>query len=206
MRLYSDPMDGEFVFGDNIYIDDYYMGEKWAPIEHFPGYFVSDKGRVWSCLTNRFLKLKNLDDHGHLGVCLNVNGSTHYKYIHRLVAEAFMPNPDNHSIVRHLNDNPQWNTVEDLAWGTQFDNAQDCIRNGHHHAITDEERRKGNLDRMMPIVAVNEQTGEIQEYESQNYAARCLNIPQANIWKVLHDERPRARGYKFYFKEDFDNG
>jgi hypothetical protein len=54
----------------------------------------------------------------------------HY-YIHRLIAEAFIPNPNNYPVVRHLNDDASDNSIENLAWGTQSDNRLDCIRNGH---------------------------------------------------------------------------
>lgn len=188
---------GEEVYGDNVYVDEYYFDEKWKYIRDFPDYMISDKGRVWSTKTERFLKLKIMDDHGHLGVCLHHNGKTYYKYIHRLVAEAFIPNPLNLPVVRHIYDEPDQNTVADLGWGTQRDNIHDAMRNGKAYILTDEDRYKGNKDRMTPIIAINRITGEKLFFQSQGETSRILGIPQANIWKVLNDERRYAGGYVF---------
>ena len=190
-------MEGRYVYGDDMYVDDYYMDEKWAYINDHPDYMVSNKGRVWSIKSDMFLKLKRLDNHGHLGVCLRTNGKPYYEYIHRLVAKAFIPNPHGHPIVRHLYDNPLYNTDEDLAWGTQRDNALDALANGTAYIPTDEDRYRGNKSRMTPLEAINVNTGERSCFESQGEASRALNIPQGNIWKVIHGQRVTAGGYVF---------
>lgn len=56
---------------------------------------------------------------------LNDEGKYVYGYLHRLVAMAYIPNPNNYPIVRHLNDNPLDNRLANLAWGTQKDNVKD---------------------------------------------------------------------------------
>lgn len=193
-RLY---LEGRYVYGDDIYIDDYYMDEIWADIEGIDDYMVSNKARVWSKKTQSFLKVKPLDKHGHLGVCLYQDGQRIYRYIHRLVAEAFIPNPHNLPVVRHLEDRPYLNEPDDLEWGTQRENAYDAMRNGRAYILTDEDRYKGNKDRMTPLVAINLTTGEELYFESQGEASRVLRLPQANIWKVLHGERYSAGGYTF---------
>lgn len=192
-------MEGRFVYGDDIYQDEYYFDEVWEHIDSFPDYMVSNKGRVWSSKTQRFMKIKPMDNHGHLGVCLHQNGQMYYRYIHRLVAEAFIPNPDNFPIVRHLDDLPWANEVEDLAWGTKKDNQLDSVRNGTAYFLTDEDREKGFRKSRRPLIAINLKTGEKINFRSQGEAGRALGIPQANIWKVVHGERPQAQGY--FFKE-----
>ena len=191
---------GEFLFGDDIYLDDYYMDERWKPIPRFENnYWISNKTRVWSIKTRSFLKVKPMDKHGHLGVCLCKDGERYYRYIHRLMAEAFIPNPHRYPVVRHLDDNPDYNTIENLRWGTQRDNAYDAIRNGRAYLITDEDREKGCQLKRTPIMAVNLRTGEEIIFNGQGTAARILDIPQANIWKVLNGLRPRAQGYVFRY-------
>lgn len=203
MEYYNnDYLIGEQVYGDDVYVDDYYMEERWAFIPGAPGYLVSDMARVWSVKSQSFVKVKPLDNHGHLGVCLYVNGRRIYRYIHRLVAEAFIPNPHNYPIVRHLLDEPRFNSYDELAWGTQRDNAIDAVRNGKNHVITPEERRKGYVDRMTHVEAINKDTGHVLYFESQCEASRVLGIPQANIWKVLRGQRPYAGGY--IFREVYD--
>lgn len=193
-----DYFPGHFVYGDDIYVDDYYMDEKWWYTD-IPGYMVSNKERVWSEKSQKFLKLKKMDKHGHLGVCLSYAGRRFYKYIHRMMADAFMYNRYNAPIVRHLDDNPENNELENLEWGTQYENMQDCKLNGRFHCITDEEREIGFAKARIPVLATNLETGESIRFRSQTDAARELGIQQANIWKVLNGERPRAGGYSFKY-------
>lgn len=209
MYYFDDPHDwningwpGEFIYGDDVYIDDGYMEERWKPIDGFEGeYWVSNFARVWSVKSQRFLKVKPMDNHGHLGVCLHSNGEKYYRYIHRLVAEAFIPNHKKLPIVRHLYDNPEENTYLDLAWGTQKDNMYDAIRNNKAYRITEEDREKGLEGLRTPIRAINLDTGDILIFKGQGEASRVLGIPQANIWKVLNNQRKHAKRYKFEYIE-----
>lgn len=188
---------GELVYGDNVYIDEYYMDEKWSFIKGFSGYMISNKARVWSSKTQSFLKAKRMDAQGHLGVCLYQNGKAHYRYLHRLVAEAFIPNPNKFPIVRHLYDQKDANEECDLLWGTMKDNAADTFRNGNAYYPTDEDRYKGNKYRMTPLIANKLETGEKLYFESQSEASKKLRIHQSNIWKVLRGQRSHAKGYSF---------
>lgn len=190
-------IEGRFIYGDDMYVDDVYMDERWSHINGFRDYMVSDKGRVWSIKNQKFLKIKPMDRHGHLGVCMYQDGKRYYKYIHRLVAEAFIPNPNKLPIVRHLLDEPSFNECDDLAWGTVRDNTYDSIKNGHAYIPTDEDRYKGYKNRMMNIIAIDIYSSESIEFESQGQASRTLKIPQANIFKVLHGMRKSAGGYRF---------
>ena len=187
-----DYIPGEFVYGDNIHVPEEYMEEKWWYINGFPNYMVSNCGRVWSEKTQRFLKPKRANKHGHLMVSLCNGGDVYYRLIHRLVAEAFLDNPYNFPVVRHLDDDPTNNSVYNLAWGTQKENFHDCIENG-----------KANCVRLeTPIIAVDVYNGVKLYFKSQAEAGRKLNIQQANIWKVLHGERYTAGGYHFKYVEE----
>ncbi len=190
-------IEGRFVYGDDWYVPEEYMEETWEVVDECPNYLVSDKGRVWSTASEKFIKLKQLDNHGHLGICMSNHGRPKYAYIHRLMAKAFLPNPDGYPIVRHLDDDPSYNVLDNLAWGTQKDNIRDCRDNGHAYYPTDEDRRKGTLPRMVGVIATNIETGEERYFESQTEAGRVLGIPQANIWKVINGERKYAQGYYF---------
>ena len=132
------------VLGEDECIPEEYMDELWKPIAGFENeYWVSTYARVWSVKKEQFLKVKPLDAHGHLGVCLCSDGERYYRYIHRLVAEAFIPHRDDQPIVRHICDDPSRNEWYELAWGTRSDNARDAIRNGKAYTITPEDREKG---------------------------------------------------------------
>jgi hypothetical protein len=195
---------GEEVYGDNIYTPDEYIGERWYFINGTRDYMISDYGRVWSHISQRFIKPKPMDRQGHLGVCLSINGRPRYCYIHRLMAQAFIPNPEKHPIVRHLNDVPYDTDLENLAWGTQKDNHRDCVKNGHYHVVTNAERELGFSKIRIPVLAIDLRTSEKTIFRSQSDAARILRLEQSNVWKVLNKQRKHTRGYYFEYLKDGD--
>ena len=198
-----DYFPGQFVYGDDVYVPDEYMDEKWWYADGIPGYMVSNCGRVWSEKSQKFLKLKDLDDHGHKGVFLSTPEKKIYRYIHRLEAEAFIPNPDKLPIVRHLDDDPDNNFVENLAWGTQKDNISDAKMNGKTFRASPEVIKRVALEQSIPILCHDLKTGKEMIFTGQNEAARQLGLQQANIWKVLNKQRDKTCGYHFeYLRED----
>lgn len=99
--------------------------EIWKDIAGYEGlYQVSNRGRVKSLPrngTSKSEKLLNLhkDSKGSYNVSLSKNGKRKIAYVHRLVAEAFLPNPDNLPQVFHIDGNPANNDVNNLYWCTQ---------------------------------------------------------------------------------------
>ena len=100
--------------------------ERWKKIPDYP-YSVSNMGRVrrdaggnntWS---GRILK-RTLNDKGYLQVGLYKNGICRIKQIHLLVAQAFIPNPQNLPIVNHLDENKANPVASNLVWSTYPDN------------------------------------------------------------------------------------
>lgn len=102
--------------------------EIWKAIEGYPSYKISNYGRVLSTKNNkeRFLKPQK-DRDGYLTCCLweNGNGKTHK--IHRLVAEAFIPNPDNKPEIDHINADKTDNRCENLRFVTPKENRNNPI-------------------------------------------------------------------------------
>lgn len=193
---------GEEIYGDEHYISEEYADEKWRYIHGVSGYMISNRGRIWSGYSNKFMKIKPMDDHGHLGVCLRVNGEPQYFYIHRLIADAFIPNQNKYPIVRHLNDDPSDNSYENLAWGTQRDNYADSVKNGTSYSLTKEDREIGHAKQRKPIIAVNLITGDKILFQGQTEAANILGLQQSNIFKVLRKIRDRTGDYYFEYYEE----
>lgn len=103
--------------------------EEWRPVVGFDDYEISDQGRVKSLKFERSLILKPvLDSRGRHLISLYRHGQVHQRPIHRLIALAFLENPENFPMVRHLNDDRSCNLVTNLAWGTNYDNMQDAIK------------------------------------------------------------------------------
>lgn len=96
--------------------------EIYKDIEGFPGYQVTSWGRVYNKERGTFVR-QDVHCKGYLRVDLfNEDGRKHFK-VHRLVAEAFIPNPENKPQVNHIDGNNQNNSITNLEWVT---NAENC--------------------------------------------------------------------------------
>ena len=92
-------------------------------------YTVSESGEVFSNYHHRFLK-GGVYPNGYEFVGLTLNGKTRNYMRHRLVAIAFIPNPNNLPYVNHIDGNKRNNRVENLEWCTPVGNVQHAIRTG----------------------------------------------------------------------------
>ena len=102
---------------------------QWKQIEEFDGYFVSETGQVKHVENGIERELSPcVHSKGYLRVNISVNGVNHTRRIHRLVASAFIPNPENKPQVNHKNGNKQDNSVENLEWVTGSENILHAYR------------------------------------------------------------------------------
>ena len=94
------------------------MKEEWRDIKGYEGrYQVSSFGRIYSCYSGICLKIHTRED-GYTRVSLYKNNRYKSFLVHRLVAEAFISNPNNYTQVNHKDENKQNNRVENLEWCT----------------------------------------------------------------------------------------
>ncbi len=106
------------------------MDELWKDIIDYEGlYQVSNLGRVYSTRAGKVLKGCKANHFGHRFIPL----PKAKKYVHRLVAEAFVPNPSNLPCVLHRDDNPLNNSSDNLWWGTKADNNKDASYKKKYH-------------------------------------------------------------------------
>lgn len=101
----------------------------WKPVKGFPGYEVSDRGQVRSY---RELKPARRKKDGYVSVSLRRDGTSTTKTVHRLMAEAFIPNPDEKPDVAHGNGVRHQNEIGNLRWATELENASDRVSHGTH--------------------------------------------------------------------------
>ena len=94
--------------------------EEFRDIKNFENYQVSNLGRIYSKKRRAYLKVKRLAGRGYYQVRLSKDGIYYYKNLHRLIAETFIPNPNNFRTVNHINGNKLDNRVSNLEW------ADDC--------------------------------------------------------------------------------
>jgi hypothetical protein len=98
------------------------MEEVFVDIKDYEGFYkVSNTGKVFSCRRQKYLSQKS-DKDGYKEVCLCVDEVRKYKRVHRLVAEAFIPNEEYLPIINHKDGDKTNNHVSNLEWTTNYGN------------------------------------------------------------------------------------
>lgn len=157
--------------------------------EIFPSYYISNFGNIKH--DNNFLK-KCIHSNGYEQVNIRIGNKYVTKLIHRLVAVAFIPNPDNKPCVDHIDGNKRNNYVSNLRWVTPVENANNII--AKKRSI---ENRKSHNEKK--IVAIS---GEINVYfNSIIEASIILGVDRTSISKCLKGQRGKAGGYVFKYQE-----
>lgn len=171
------------------------MKEVWKDIEDYEGlYQVSNFGRVKRVETGRILKgCKNTD--GYHRVILYKNSVSSTKTIHRLVAQAFIPNPENKSDVNHIDEDKANNNVNNLEWSTRKENINHGTRN-----------ERNSKTQSIPIIATNIKTGESTEFYGTKDCAIKLWLNPPSITNALKGRLKQTGGYTFKYKEETDEG
>lgn len=173
---------------------------QWKVIEGFEDYKVSECGQVFSLKT--FTILKPYEKKNYLGVYLYKNRKRKFMMIHRLVAMAFIENPNNYPQINHKDENSKNNIVENLEWcsakyNSNYGNHKDKIRQrmltnnhfkGKQHTELSKQKmslaKKGkpsNRKRKVVIDGV--------EYDSITNAMLELKIGTKKIYKMLKGEK-----------------
>lgn len=186
--------------------------EEWKPVVGFEGlYKVSSLGRVVSTQFhgNKYCKLLSsfIGAHGYLFVKLRdwKNNIAISYPIHRLVAEAFIPNPENKSQVDHIDTNITNNTLANLRWVTPYENMHNVITekrikkaivelnksDKHKKAITEAEG--------FPVIQIDKTGTVIGKFPSISIAAKELNTTATCIWRVCKGIRKQHKGFIFKF-------
>lgn len=161
------------------------MKEVWKDIKGYDNYEVSTEGQVRNKKTGLILKPR-VNRGGYLSVVLYSNGKAISKYIHRLVAEAFIPNPENKPEVNHIDEDKTNNRVENLNWMTGKENINYGTRT---------ERTQ------IPIYALYPDDTD-EYFPSTHAAARELGLWQAHIVDVLKGRFKTTGGLRFEYAEE----
>ncbi|ARQ94542.1 HNH endonuclease family protein [Weissella phage PWc] len=143
------------------------MIEKWQPVnEKLGDYSISTLGRIKNNKTGKIRK-ENYDKNGYAVMTLRNTPDITYCRVHRLVAQAFIPNPESKPEVHHINHDINNNRVENLMWVNQDEQYDE-----HWH---DKFNTKVKNSKSKPIMV-----GDVK-YVSISDAARNLGISDATI-------------------------
>ena len=167
------------------------MKEIFKDIKNYEGlYQVSNLGRVYSIRNNKILKPK-LNKCGYLSVNLKYKGSHVTKSIHRLVAEAFIPNQNDFPQVNHKDEDKTNNCVDNLEWCT----AKYNINYGTCRERTAQHFRK-------PVLMFDLNNNFIKEFNSVAEASSYVNGDHSNIVGccLMYEHYNSAYGYKWKYK------
>lgn len=173
------------------------MEQKWKDVVGFEGlYKVSDTGKIYSVKSNRVIKHK-ISKTGYCNIELHKDGKPIMKYVHRLVAEAFVDNPTNKPQVNHKDGNKQNNHFSNLEWVTASENQRHALLNGLH-APSPMAGKIGALNPCSKTIYQYDTEGNfIKKWDSISDASRELGIGNSNISNCLSGRYKTAGGYKW---------
>ena len=158
----------------------------------FPMYTLHKDGRIYSKYSQRFMKA-TVDVTGYPIIVLTNKSGKFKKSLHRLLAEHFLPNPDNKPQVNHKDGDKTNYTLDNLEWATAKENCQHAIQTGLTQS-RDEARYTA-------VLKICLETGEVLgEYPSVTSAAKLHGIHQPNLTKVCKGYRKSAGGFGWTFK------
>lgn len=163
------------------------MTEQWVDVVGYEGlYRVSDQGRVYSVKRGKTLHPRRRQ-FGYVDVTLSKDGNVTHHLVHRLVALAFIPNPDNKPQVNHMDGN-RWNDrAENLEWVTASENQR------HRFDVLLRGTRREKA-----VICL--ESGK--EYPSIRKAAKAINRSASAVSSCCHKINQTAGGQHFRFKED----
>lgn len=165
------------------------VGEIWKSVDEFNGDFqISNMGRIKSMMLvkngkystgEKLLKTAILED-GYAKVAINRSGKIKKRSIHRLMALAFIPNPDNLPEVNHINTIKNDNRLENFEWITKLGNMQHAnmmgrIKKYTHHKITEDTAREIKI--------------KLRDGTSVKEIVNYYNMPVSTVYGIKYNKR-----------------
>lgn len=182
------------------------MKEEWREIEGYYGLEVSNTGKIRRTnfskkdianikkYENKLPKVlkTSLDKDGYVVIVLSNNGKNFHTRVHRVVAKAFIPNPENKKQINHIDGNKQNNNVSNLEWCTQSENIR--------HRINILGVRLTNNKKSKPVIQYDMEMNIIKEYPSAKEAMRQTKMSQGHISECCRGEIKQYNGFIWKYK------
>jgi hypothetical protein len=189
--------------------------EQWKMIEGFDLYEVSNTGKIRTkdrvvnngvgTFVRKGKALKPADNgKGYLKLVLKQDGRSKKAYVHRLVADAFIPNPENKPCVNHIDNDPSNNHVENLEWCTHQENMDWMKTQGRDKRTSEwlDNLRKAQEKTYKAVVGENIQTGEKIYFSKLNDVKKAGFQPSC-VCHCCNGNRgvKQHKGYRWSYEE-----
>ena len=163
--------------------------EIWKTIVEAPNYEISTKGNVRNKTNRRILKPQAFGATGYKQVSLKIKETNKFqkRYIHRLVAQTFIDNPENKREVNHINGDKLDNRLSNLEWVTSSENQ---IKRHQQGNIQTSNRKIGRFDLDGNL---------LEEYESIINAARAMGVQRGAIDSAVYKRHKTSCGFIWDF-------
>lgn len=164
---------------------------EWRDVPNYEGiYKVSSDGKVMSA---NGIRKAEMSQTGYWRISLWNKGKEKHFFIHRLVAMAFIPNPNNYDLVNHIDGNKLNNNVENLEWCNLSQNVQHAYRTGLVHPATTK------------VIQYTKDFVKVKEWNSIREACEELKLNHANIVTVCGQKTNRRQCGGFIWRYAKEN-
>lgn len=172
------------------------MEEVWKDIPGYDGkYKISNLGNISSTKRGKLKLMKHsISNLGYHRITLYKDGVNKHYAIHRLVAQAFIPNEHNYPFINHKDENPGNNSVDNLEWCTPSYN------------INYGKRNQKVSEASHPIRQTTEDGFILATYYSANFAAKMLEFDVSILYRCLRGNAKTAYGYKWEYIDSIHDG
>ena len=166
--------------------------ERFVDIEGYEGlYQISPEGEVYSYYKNRLLNPVT-NSSGYKVVLLYKDKKPTLFYVHRLVAQAFIPNPNNLPQINHLDEDKTNNNVSNLAWCTCKEN---CNWGSFHQVHSDKAYKR-------PVAAIDDNGNIVATFPSIDAASRAMGLARGTVNRAINKLGTKSAGYEWRYIDD----
>ena len=192
------------------------MKKEWKEIKGYEGkYIVSNYGEVISLprlkqnnSKKQYVEPKELSKHisstnGYVYVLLCGKGKCKNVRLHKLVAEAFIPNPEHKEQVNHIDGDKTNNKVENLEWCNNAENIKHAYRTGltYYTKGRRDNFEKIRIDNSKRVVQMDLSGNEIKIWNSMEEAGKAIGICRSGISECCSGKHRTAGGYRWKYAE-----